>query len=255
MQVLRRGSAGLRPVTLPRPGQPGRRRPSLVYAYGIWRGKRGDCNIRRMERRDFLQRAAVAGAAALTPHASRAAQPQVPAFAFEESTVATLQDRMAAGAVTARQLTEACLARIAAVDRSGPRLNSVIEVNSDALDIADARDRERAAGTIRGPLHGIPVLIKDNIDTADRMKTTAGSLAMVDARPPRDAFIVARLREAGAALLGKTNLSEWANFRSSHSTSGWSARGGLTRNPYALDRNACGSSTGSGVAVAANLCV
>src|SRR5690606_2439124 len=199
-------------------------------------------------------RSALAGAAALTPRSAHAAQSRVPAFAFEESTIATLQERMAEGALTARQLTEAYLARIAAVDRSGPRLNSVIEVNPDALAMAEACDRERTAGRVRGPLHGVPVLIKDNIDTADRMKTTAGSLALVDARPPRDAFIVERLREAGAVLLGKTNLSEWANFRSSDSTSGWSARGGLTRNPYALDRNACGSSTGSGVAVSANLC-
>lgn len=207
-----------------------------------------------MERRHFLQRAALAGGAALAPRSTTAAQAVPDAFDFEESTVAALQERLTAGALSARQLTEAYLARIAAVDRSRPRLNSVIEVNPDALDLADASDRARAAGSVRGPLHGIPVLIKDNIDTADRMKTTAGSLAMVDARPLRDAFIVERLRSAGAVLLGKTNLSEWANFRSGDSTSGWSGRGGLTRNPYALDRNACGSSTGSGVAVSANLC-
>jgi amidase len=206
-----------------------------------------------MERRHFLQRAAMAGGALL---AARTAQGQLAtaSFAFADATVASLQQAMTTGSTTARLVTEAYLARIAAVDRSGPRLNSVIEVNPDALDIAERRDRERAAGTVHGPLHGIPVLIKDNIDTADRMKTTAGSLALLDARPQQDAFIVERLRASGAVLLGKTNLSEWANFRSSRSTSGWSARGGLTRNPYALDRNACGSSSGSGVAVAADLC-
>lgn len=181
-------------------------------------------------------------------------QPATAPFAIEEATVASLQEAMASGGTTARLVTEQYLQRIAEIDRSGPRLNSVIELNPDALDIADQRDRERAAGTVRGPLHGIPVLIKDNIDTADRMKTTAGSLALVEARPLRDAFIVERLRASGAVLLGKTNLSEWANFRSNNSTSGWSGRGGLTRNPYALDRNACGSSSGSGVAVAAHLC-
>lgn len=208
-----------------------------------------------MERRHFLQRAALVGGAALvTREAATAAQPALPAFALEEATAASLQQRMTVGELTSRQVTEAYLARIAAVDRSGPTLNSVIEVNPEALDLADASDRARAAGAVAGPLHGIPVLIKDNIDTADRLHTTAGSLALVDARPLRDAFIVERLRAAGAVLLGKTNLSEWANFRSSDSTSGWSGRGGLTRNPYALDRNACGSSSGSGVAVAANLC-
>jgi amidase len=144
--------------------------------------------------------------------------------------------------------------RIEAVDRAGPQLRSVIELNPDALALADAADSERRAQKERGPLHGIPVLIKDNIDTADRMKTTAGSLALVDAKPAADAFVVRRLRAAGAILLGKTNLSEWANIRSNNSTSGWSGRGGLTRNPYALDRNPCGSSSGSGVAVSANLC-
>jgi amidase len=140
------------------------------------------------------------------------------------------------------------------VDRKGPALNSVIEINPEALEIAEALDRERKAGRLRGPLHGVPILIKDNLYTAYRMRTTAGSLAMVGARPPRDSFVARKLREAGAVLLGKTNLSEWANFRSTHSSSGWSARGGQTRNPYALDRNPCGSSSGSGVAAAANLC-
>src|SRR5690606_25657711 len=146
------------------------------------------------------------------------------------------------------------LARIEAIDKSGPGLRSVIELNPDALVIADEMDRERKHGKIRGPMHGIPVLIKDNIDTADKMMTTAGSIALEGHRATKDAFIVERLRKAGAVILGKTNLSEWANFRSSRSSSGWSSRGGQTKNPYALDRNPCGSSSGSAVAVAANLC-
>ena len=173
---------------------------------------------------------------------------------MEELTITEMQRRMAAGELTARQLTEAYLARIAALDRTGPRLNAVIEVNPDALAIADALDRERAETGPRGPLHGIPILLKDNIDTADRMQTTAGSLALAGSIPRRDATVAARLRQSGAVILGKTNLSEWANFRSTHSTSGWSSRGGQTRNPYALDRNPCGSSAGSAAAVAANLC-
>ena len=162
---------------------------------------------------------------------------------------------MAAGRHTARQIAEGYLARIEAIDRSGPTLRSVIETNPDALDIADALDRERREKGPRGPLHGIPILLKDNIDTADRMMTTAGSLALVGPAPERDAFLVERLRAAGAVILGKTNLSEWANFRSTKSASGWSARGGLVRNPYALDRNACGSSSGTGTAISANLAV
>src|SRR5262249_22633436 len=145
-------------------------------------------------------------------------------------------------------------ARIAAVDRVGPRLRSVIEINPDALVIAEALDKERKEKGPRGPMHGIPVLVKDNIDTADKMATTAGSVALVGSKPPSDSFIVKKLREAGAVLLGKTNLSEWANIRSNRSTSGWSGRGGQTRNPYALDRNPSGSSSGSGAAVSANLC-
>jgi len=181
--------------------------------------------------------------------------PQAPAAAFdlEELTIAGLQQRMASGSETARSIAEKYLARIDAIDRNGPGLHSVIEVNPDALDIADRLDAERKSGHLRGPLHGVPVLLKDNIATADRMMTTAGSLALAGARPPRDAFIVERLREAGAIILGKTNLSEWANFRSTHSTSGWSGRGGQTKNPYALDRNPSGSSSGSGAAIAANL--
>jgi amidase len=170
---------------------------------------------------------------------------------LEEADVAGLQQAMATGQGTARTIAQGYLARIADIDK---RLNSLIEINPDALAIADQMDRERKSGKIRGPLHGIPVLIKDNIDTADRMKTTAGSLALLDAPTPRkDAFLVRQLRDAGAVILGKTNLSEWANFRSTKSSSGWSGRGGQTHNPYILDRNPCGSSSGSGAAIAANL--
>jgi len=174
-------------------------------------------------------------------------------FDVDEATIADLQQRMASGRDTARSIAEQYLARIDAVDRAGPALHSVIETNPDALAIADRLDAERTAGRTRGPLHGIPILLKDNIATADRLMTTAGSLALAGVTPPKDAFIVGRLREAGVVILGKTNLSEWANFRSTHSTSGWSGRGGQTRNPYALDRNPSGSSSGSGSAVAANL--
>ena len=184
--------------------------------------------------------------------AARAAEP---AFPFAEATIDDLQARMAAGKLTSHELTAAYLARIAQIDQAGPRLNAIIELNPEALAIADQCDAERKAGKVRGPLHGIPVLIKDNIDTADRMATTAGSLALVGQKPPRDAFIVARLRGAGAVILGKTNPSEWANYRGNNSSSGWSGRGGQTRNPYALDRSPSGSSSGSGAAVSANLCV
>lgn len=176
-------------------------------------------------------------------------------FMFAEATIDDLQARMAARTLTSRELTAAYLARIAALDHAGPELRAVIEVNPEALVDADRLDAERASGRVRGPLHGIPVLLKDNIATADRMETTAGSLALVGLRPPRDAHLVTRLRAAGAVLLGKTNLSEWANFRGEKSISGWSARGGQTRNPYALDRSPSGSSSGSAAAVAANLCV
>jgi amidase len=169
----------------------------------------------------------------------------------EEIDVSTLQALMQSGRATARQLVEAYVARIEALDGS---LRSVLEVNPEALSIADALDRERAAGQVRGPLHGIPILLKDNIDTADRMLTTAGSLALVGSRPARDATVAAQLRQAGAILLGKTNMSEWANFRSTRSSSGWSGRGRQCRNPYALDRSPGGSSSGSGVAPAASLC-
>jgi amidase len=182
-----------------------------------------------------------------------AACERAPAYSVEERSIAQLQADMTSGAVTSEQLVQAYLDRIERLDRNGPRLNSVIALNPDALEQARALDAERAAGRVRGPLHGIPVLIKDNIESADPMPTTAGSLALADNLTNRDAPLVARLREAGAIILGKTNLSEWANIRSSHSTSGWSAVGGLTRNPYALDRNTCGSSSGSGAAAAASL--
>jgi amidase len=178
--------------------------------------------------------------------------PRAP-FELEESTVAELQAGMRSGAYTARSIAERLLTRIDEIDRRGPAVNSIIELNPDALAIADDRDQERRAGRVRGPLHGIPILLKDNIDTADTMRTSAGSLALAQSVAPRDAFLVERLRDAGAVILGKTNLSEWANFRSTHSTSGWSGRGGQTKNPYVLDRNPCGSSSGSGAAVSANL--
>ena len=172
-----------------------------------------------------------------------------------EWTISELQEKMSSGELTARRLAELYLERIAEVDKDGPILNAVLEVNPEALEIADQLDAERSAGKVRSALHGIPILIKDNIDTHDKMQTTAGSLALEGHIAAQDAFIVKQLRKAGALILGKTNLSEWANFRGKNSVSGWSSRGGLTRNPYALDRTACGSSSGSGAAVAANLCV
>lgn len=202
-----------------------------------------------MERRDFLMTAAAVGIGALgSKFANAATQLQIE---LEEATVTSLKSAMTSGQVTARTIAQGYLARIADIDK---KLNSVIELNPDALSIADQMDRERKSGRVRGPLHGIPVLIKDNIETADKMKTTAGSLALLDAPTPiKDAFIVRQLRDAGAVILGKTNLSEWANFRSTKSSSGWSGRGGQTHNPYILDRNPCGSSSGSGVAIAASL--
>jgi amidase len=219
----------------------------------------------RINRRKFLRAgllggvgAAVAGSAlggdAARTLAALAFEPQGGGkFDWEELTVRDAQAAMASGRLSARRLTEMYLERIERIDRRGPALNSVIETNPDAVSIAEGLDRERKAGRVRGPLHGVPVLIKDNIGTADRMETTAGSLALVGARPASDAFIVKHLRDAGAVIIGKTNLSEWANFRSTHSTSGWSGRGGQTHNPYALDRNPCGSSSGTGAAVSANL--
>ena len=174
---------------------------------------------------------------------------------MQEWSIAELEQKMSSGELTARQLADMYLSRIALIDEGGPGINSVLELNPDALVIAESLDAERKAGNVRGPLHGIPVLIKGNIDTFDRMSTTAGSLALEGSVALQDAFLVERLRDAGVLILGKTNLSEWANFRGVNSTSGWSSLGGLTRNPYALDRSACGSSSGSGAAVAANLCV
>ncbi|MCL4260995.1 MAG: hypothetical protein KJZ52_10245, partial [Anaerolineales bacterium] len=164
-----------------------------------------------------------------------------------EWTIAELRQKLDAGELSARQLTALYLERIEAIDKNGPHINSIIEINPDALNIAERLDAERDAKK-RGALHGIPILLKDNIDTRDRMQTTSGSLALEGNFAAKDAFIVKRLRKAGAVILGKTNLSEWANFRSKRSVSGWSSRGGLTRNPYALDRSACGSSSGSGAA-------
>src|SRR5256714_5707405 len=222
-----------------------------------------------MDRRDFLRVSGLAGAIAfggkpllgqpfagdVTPDASSLKRSfHVPPFELEETTIGELQAAMASGRYTARSITQLYLDRIAELDRKGPTLRHVIEMNPDALSIADALDQERKAGRVRGPLHGIPILLKDNVDTADKMTTTAGSLALEGSIAPRDAFIAAKLRAAGAIFLGKANLSEWANFRSTHSTSGWSGRGGQARNPSVLDRNPCGSSSGSGGAVSANLC-
>jgi amidase len=219
-------------------------------------------------RRRFLQAAlTTGGTAALLPAlgAGRAvaaapdsAAPKIRPFELDEITIPELQEGMKSGRFTARSLVEKYAARIDEIDkpgddRRGPALNAIIELNPDALSIADGVDQERKAKGPRGPLHGIPVLIKDNIDTADRMMTTAGSLALVGSKPPKDSFVTQRLRAAGAVILGKTNLSEWANIRSSHSTSGWSGRGGLTKNPYTLDRNPCGSSSGTGAGISANL--
>ncbi len=174
---------------------------------------------------------------------------------LDELTIADLQKKMQDGELTSKAITEFFLKKIDQIDKKGPAINAVIELNSDALSIAEQLDKERSENKIRGPLHGIPILIKDNIDTGDQMFTTAGSIALEGNRASKDAFIISKLRESGAVLLGKTNLSEWANFRSNRSSSGWSSRGGQTKNPYALERNPCGSSAGSGAAVAANLCV
>jgi len=220
-----------------------------------------------MDRRDFVRLGAVAGALTLRgkPFSeaviTEAGRPRVAndrfsiaPFALEETTLADLQSAMASGRLTARSITQQYIDRIQALDRTGPTLRAILEINPEALSIADALDRERKAGKVRGPLHGIPILIKDNIGTADRMTTTAGSYALAGSISLQDATIAAKLRAAGAILLGKTNLSEWANFRSTHSSSGWSGRGGQAKNPYVLDRNPCGSSSGSGAAVSANMC-
>jgi len=233
---------------------------------------RPDAEHREVEkagRRRFLQVSLLSGAAAsaaisvscgneprvatTNPASTPTGTAGVSAFELDETTVDALQDAMKSGKYTARAIAEKYLARIAEIDKGGPGVNSVIETNPDALQIADALDQERKEKGPRGPLHGIPVLIKDNIATKDRMQTTAGSLALVGSKPPADAFIAKKLRDAGALILGKTNLSEWANIRSNHSISGWSGRGGQTKNPYALDRNPCGSSSGTGAGISANL--
>lgn len=204
------------------------------------------------DRREFLRTSAATGTLALLGSSAwTAASPSLP---LEEADIASLQEQMRTSALTARGLTQAYLDRIQAFDRQGPTLRCILETNPDALDIAQKLDDERREKGPRGPLHGIPVLVKDNLDTADRMTTTAGSLALQGSIPARDSFVVRRLRDAGAVILGKANLSEWANIRSNKSTSGWSGRGGQCRNPYVLDRNPCGSSSGSGAAVSANLC-
>ena len=213
---------------------------------------------RSMDRRSFVEYLTVSGAVAMArpelPALAREVMATPPPFDLEEVTVGALQAGMTSGKYTAKGLATAYLQRIEELDRKGPALHAVLEANPDALAQATALDAERKSKGPRGPLHGIPVLVKDNVATKDRMQSTAGSLALVGVTPPRDAFIVERLRAAGAVILGKANLSEWANFRSTHSSSGWSGRGGQCRNPYALDRTPSGSSSGSGVAVSANLC-
>lgn len=217
-------------------------------------------NTLGMTRRGFIEFGvgvgATAAAAACRPSpgpAGDSATPSLPEFELAEMTIADLQDGMASGRFTSRGITEMYLNRIDAIDGQGPTLRSIIETNPDALEVAASLDEERARGNIRGPLHGVPIVLKDNIDTFDKMTTTAGSFALEGSIPPQDSTVAAKLREAGAVLLAKANLSEWANFRSSSSSSGWSGRGGQCRNPYALNRNPCGSSAGSGASVSANL--
>ncbi|HZI25094.1 MAG TPA: amidase, partial [Chryseolinea sp.] len=219
-----------------------------------------------MKRRNFIRKSALATIAGASGFAYLSSctniredekLPKVSAtgeFVLNEVTIEDLHQKMQSGEMTSKSITELYLKRIQEIDKEGPKLNSVIEINPDALTIAASLDEERKEGKIRGLLHGIPVLIKDNIDTGDKMMTTAGSLALDGHKAAKDAFIIDQLRKAGAVLLGKTNLSEWANFRSTRSSSGWSSRGGQTKNPYMLDRSPCGSSSGSGTAVAANLC-
>ncbi len=212
-----------------------------------------------MNRRKFVRSGLVGGVAlasvrALAENSSGAETlPSPQSSDLDELTIDDLQKGMASGKYTARSLTQKYFDRIDHIDKNGPSIKSVIETNPDALAIATMLDSERKAGRVRGPLHGVPVLIKDNIDTHDRMTTTAGSLALAGSIPLQDSFVAKKLRDAGAVIIGKTNLSEWANFRSSHSSSGWSGRGGQTKNPYVLDRNPCGSSSGTGAAIAANL--
>jgi amidase len=220
-----------------------------------------------MKRRSFLTTATLASAGLTTmlitscTSNSKRDEDVVPGkdlntiFELDEETISSLRKKLDSGEYTSQQIVQLYLKRIESIDQNGAKLNSVIEINPEAIAIAVAMDKELKVGTNRGPLHGIPVLIKDNIDTADKMQTTAGSLAMVGNIASKDAFVVSKLREAGAIIIGKTNLSEWANFRSTQSSSGWSSRGGQSKNPYILDHNPCGSSAGSGVAVSANLCV
>jgi amidase len=220
--------------------------------------ERDDERARFLTRRDFV--AATIAGVVVTRHGrfdlgqSPTSSSLAPPFALEELSIDDLQSRMRSGSETSASLTRQYVERISAMDQSGPAINAVLELNPDAEAIAAQLDTERKSGKVRGPLHGIPVLIKDNIDTADKMHTSAGSLALADNIATKDSFVAERLRAAGAVILGKTNLSEWANFRSTHSTSGWSGRGGQTRNPYALDRTPSGSSSGSGSAAAASYC-
>ncbi|HSU27972.1 MAG TPA: amidase [Chitinophagaceae bacterium] len=219
-----------------------------------------------MKRKDFIRNSALAtlglttlAASSCDPHAAfrknKSGEDDIGKFELDEMTVDQLQEKMKSGDYTSEKITNLYLDRIKEIDKAGPAINSVIEINPDAVKIAKAMDEERKGGKIRGPLHGIPILLKDNIDTGDQMMTTAGALAMEGHKASKDAFVAKQLRAAGAVILGKTNLSEWANFRSTRSSSGWSSRGGQTKNPYVLDRSPCGSSSGSAVAVAASLCV
>lgn len=220
-----------------------------------------------MKRRDFITSSSLAAASLTTAltvscndnsnakEEKKQAETGGDNFALNEITIAELQDKVQKGEYSYEQITDMYLQRIDELDKKGPAINAIIELNPDAKRFASEMDIERKNGKVRSPLQGIPVLIKDNIDTADKMKTSAGSLALANSIALKDSFVAQRLREAGAVILGKTNLSEWANIRSNHSTSGWSGRGGLTKNPYALDRNACGSSSGTGAAVSANFSV
>lgn len=220
-----------------------------------------------MKRRSFLTNATLASASLTTllitgctsstkkDENSQLVENSNLSFELDEETIGSLREKLASGKYTSEQLVQLYLKRIEAIDKTGPQLNSVIEINPDAVSIAVEMDKEMKSGKSRGPLHGIPILIKDNIDTGDKMQTTAGALAMEGNIASEDAFVVKKLREAGAIIIGKTNLSEWANFRSTQSCSGWSSRGGQTKNAYILDHNPCGSSAGSGAAVSANLCV
>ncbi|HET6999839.1 MAG TPA: amidase family protein, partial [Puia sp.] len=214
-----------------------------------------------MDRRKFLRNGSLTGIGLTTVGSwsrtfgtvGSTVPEKVSSLNLEEITVSELQKKMQNGEETSVSITKAYLERIKEIDKAGPMLNSVIELNPESISIAEALDTERKNGKIRGPLHGIPILVKDNINTGDQMLTTAGSLALMGNRAKEDAFVMKQLREAGVVLLGKTNLSEWANFRSTHSCSGWSSRGGQTKSPYILDRNPSGSSAGSGSAGAANL--